>query len=89
LHSSRIIELRRRRRREGEEKEKKEGEYLEQKRREDVDKKIENREKRREGDSNPRDAKHHRISNPAPYRAWLSRHSGFRRRVSLKGISDI
>lgn len=28
---------------------------------------------RREGDSNPRDAKHHRISNPAPYRAWLSR----------------
>ena len=29
---------------------------------------------RREGDSNPRSAGHHRISNPAPYRAWLSRH---------------
>ena len=29
---------------------------------------------RREGDSNPRGAKHHRISNPAPYQAWLSRH---------------
>ena len=73
----------------GEREEKEKGEYLEQKRREDVHKKTENKEKRREGDSNPRDAKHHRISNPAPYRAWLSRHSGFRRRVSLKGISDI
>ena len=30
--------------------------------------------KRREGDLNPRVAKQHRISNPTPYRARLSRH---------------
>lgn len=40
------------------------------------------KKERREGDSNPRDAGHHGISNPAPYRAWLSRHIELYKRVS-------
>lgn len=44
------------------------------------------KKERREGDSNPRDAEHHGISNPAPYRAWLSRHKGLQEARPLKRI---